>query len=111
MSQFEDAINEGRFLILENIATEIRKLLLGTLIFTKIICKDELAQEEKGAEILRMIEEAEETFVDNPLRDRFDKLENILNVIHKRTKGIKMHQSAKIFQRLITQQLWKKYIA
>ncbi len=45
MSQFEDAINEGRFLILENIATEIRKLLLGTLIFTKIIWKDELAQE------------------------------------------------------------------
>jgi hypothetical protein len=88
MSQFEDAINEGRFLILENIATEIRKLLLGTLIFTKIIWKDELAQEEKYVEILRMIEEAEEAYVDTSLRDRFDRLESILTVIHKRAKAI-----------------------
>ncbi len=78
-------------------------------------------------EIIRMIEEAEEAYVDTSLRDRFDRLESILNVIHKRAKGlfllteyiakdqkergIKMHQSAKIFQHLITQQLWKKYIA
>ncbi len=88
MSQFEDAINEGRFLILENMASEIRKLLLGTLIFAKIIWKDELAQEDKYAEILKMIEEAEEAFVDSSLRDSFDKLENILNVIHKRAKGL-----------------------
>ena len=88
MSQFEDAINEGRFLILENIATEIRKLLLGTLIFTKIIWKDELAQEEKCVEILRMIEEAEESHVDTSLRDRFDRLDSILNVVHKRAKGL-----------------------
>jgi hypothetical protein len=87
MSQFEDAINEGRFLILENIATEIRKLLLGTLIFTKIIWKDELAQ-EKCVEIIRMIEEAEEAYVDTSLRDGFDRLESILTVIHKRAKGL-----------------------
>ncbi len=87
MSQFEDAINEGRFLILESVATEIRKLLLGTLIFTKIILKDELAQ-EKCVEIIRMIEEAEEAYVDTSLRDRFDRLESILNVIHKRAKGL-----------------------
>jgi len=88
MSQFEDTINENRFLILEHMATEIRKLLLGALIFSKMMCKDELAQKEKGIEILKMIEEAEEAFVDSSLSDRFDKLENILSVIHKRARGL-----------------------
>lgn len=87
MSQFEDAINEGRFLILENLATEIRKLLLGTLIFTKIILKDELAQ-EKCVEILKMIEEAEEAFLNDSLTNKFDRLEDILSLIHKRAKAI-----------------------
>jgi hypothetical protein len=88
MPQFEDTINEDRFLVLEHMATEIRKLLLGTLIFAKIIWKDELAQEEKYVGMLKMIEEAEEAFVDSTLRDRFDRLESILTVIHKRAKGL-----------------------
>jgi hypothetical protein len=88
MAQFADSTSEYRFLILESMATEIRKLLLGALIFGKTIWKDELAQKTEGIEILKMIEEIEEAFVDSSLRDRFDKLENILNVIHKRAKGI-----------------------
>jgi len=88
MSQFEDTINENRFLTLEHIATDVRKLLLGTLIFSKAIWKDELSQKEKGIEILKMIEETEEAFIDSSLKDRFDKLEDILSVIHKRAKGL-----------------------
>lgn len=87
MAQFEDTINENRFIILEHMATEIRKKLLGTLILAKVIWKDELVQKEEGMEIMKTIEEAEEAFVDGSLT-RFDKLENILNVIHTRTKGI-----------------------
>ena len=30
MAQLEDTINEDRFLVLEHIATEIRKILIGT---------------------------------------------------------------------------------
>jgi hypothetical protein len=59
---------------------------LGSLIFSKVIWKDELAQKPEGVELLKMIEEDEDAFVDSSLRDRFDKLENILNVIHKRAK-------------------------
>ena len=88
MSPFEDAINEGRFLILEHMATEIRKLLLGSLIFSKVIWKDELAQKPEGVEVLKMIEEAEDAFLDSSLTDRFDKLENLLTLIHKRAKRI-----------------------
>jgi hypothetical protein len=36
MSQFEDAINEGRFLILENIATEIRELLYSQKLYVRM---------------------------------------------------------------------------
>lgn len=88
MAQFGDTINEDRFLILEHMATEIRKKLLGTLLLAKVIWKDELVQKQEGIEILQTIEEAEEAFVNGSLTNRFDKLENILNVIHKRAKGI-----------------------
>ncbi len=87
MAQFEDTISEDRFLILEHMATEIRKKLLGTLILAKVIWKDELVQKEEGMEIMKTIEEAEEAFVNGSLT-RFDKLENILNVIHTRAKGL-----------------------
>ncbi len=88
MAKSEDTINEDRFLVLEHMATEIRKLSLASLMFAKVIWKEELEQKEKGVEIFKMIEETEEAFVDSSLRDRFDKLENILNVIHKRAKGL-----------------------
>jgi hypothetical protein len=88
MSQFEDAIDENRFLVLEHMTTEIRKLLLGSLIFSKVIWKNALEQKPEGVELLKMIEEAEEAHVDTSLRDRFDRLESILNVIHKRAKGL-----------------------
>jgi hypothetical protein len=88
MAQFEDTINEDRFIILEHMATEIRKKLLGALILAKVIWKDELVQKEKGMEIIKTIEEAEEAFVDASLTNRFDRLENILTLIYKRAKGL-----------------------
>jgi hypothetical protein len=87
MGQFENTINEDRFIILERMATEIRKKLLGALILAKIIWKDELVKKQEGREILKVIEEAEEAFVNDSLT-KFDKLEDILTVIHKRAKGL-----------------------
>jgi hypothetical protein len=88
MGESEDTINEDRFLVLEQIATEIRKLSMGSLMFAKVIWKEELEQKEKGAEIFKMIEEAEETFVDSAVADRFDRLENLLAVIYRRSKAL-----------------------
>ena len=88
MAKSEDTINEDRFLVLEHMATEIRKLSLASLMFAKVIWKEELEQKEKGVEIFKMIEETEEAFVDSSLRDRFDKLENLLTVIHKRSRAL-----------------------
>jgi hypothetical protein len=87
MAQFADP-NENRFLILEHMATEIRKFLLGSLIFSKVIWKNELAQKPKGIEILKMIEEAEEAFLNDSLTSKFDRLEDVLSLIHKRAKGL-----------------------
>ncbi len=88
MGQFEDTINEDRFLILEHMATEIRKILLGALVLSKVIWKNELEQKQVGMEILKVLEEAEKAFVNGSRTNRFDKLENILTLIHKRAKGI-----------------------
>jgi hypothetical protein len=54
--------------------------------FTKVTWKEDLEKEGKGAEILTMIEEAEEAFVDSAVADRFDRVENLLAVIHLRSK-------------------------
>ena len=85
MVYFADMTNEDRFI---KKATEIRKTLLGALLLAEDIWKDELEQEEEGIEVIKTIKEAEEIFIDNSLTDRFEKLENILNVIHKRARGI-----------------------
>ena len=87
MAQFADP-NENRFLILEHMATEIRKFLVGSLIFSKFIWKYELTQKEKGAQLLKMIEEMEDAFLDSSLTNKFDRLENLLTLIHKRAKGL-----------------------
>jgi hypothetical protein len=88
MAQSEDSLNEDRFLVLEHMTTEIRKLSMASLMFAKMIWKEELAEKEKGVEIFKMIEEAEEAFVDSALPDRFDRLENLLTVIYQRSKAL-----------------------
>ncbi|MDA8223328.1 MAG: hypothetical protein M0Z35_16875, partial [Desulfitobacterium hafniense] len=67
---------------------EIRKLLLGTLLLAEGIWKDYLEQKPAGIEVLQAIKEAEEDFVNSSLADRFEKLEDILDVIYKRANSI-----------------------
>jgi hypothetical protein len=88
MAWFEEAFDEGRLIRFEDKATEIRKLLLGTLLLAKDIWKDDLEQKPAGLEVLRAIGQTEEDFVDSSLTDRFEKCENLLDVILGRAKGI-----------------------
>jgi hypothetical protein len=81
MVWFEKTPDEERLLRLENKGTEIRKLLMGALLLAKGVWKDDLERKPAGLEMLRAIEEAEEDFVDSSLTDRFEKLENLLDVI------------------------------
>ncbi len=80
--------DEERLLRLENKATEIRKLLLGALLMAKGIWKDNLEGNHEGLEVVRAIEEAEEDFINSSLTDRSEKLEDLLDIILKRAKGI-----------------------
>ncbi len=88
MAWFEKTPDEEGLLRLENKATEIRKMLLGTLLIAKRIWRDDLNRKPEGLEVLRAIEEAEEDFIDSTLTDSFEKLEDLLGVISKRTRGI-----------------------
>ncbi len=85
---FEETPSEDRLIKVENKATEIRKLLLGSLLLAKVVWKEDLEQKPAGLEVLRVIEEAEEDFMDSSLTDRFEKLEDLLDMISKRAKGI-----------------------
>ncbi|MCF6155580.1 MAG: hypothetical protein E3K36_10075 [Candidatus Brocadia sp.] len=85
---YTDMPDEDRLERLENKLTEIRKLSLGILLLAKEIGKDKLKQKEEVTEVIKAIEEAEEAFVDSSLTDRFERCENILDVIDKRVKGL-----------------------
>ena len=90
MAHLSDTIDRDnliRLLELEQKATEIRKVLLGALLLAKNIGKDKL---EQGTEVMKVIEEAENAFVNTSVADGFDKLDDALNVIYKRTKAIFM---------------------
>ncbi len=88
MAWFEETPSEDRLIQGENKAMEIRKILLGSLLLAKGVWRDDLEQKPAGLEVLRAIEEAEEDFMDSSLTDRFEKLEDLLDVILKRAKGI-----------------------
>jgi hypothetical protein len=80
--------NEDRFKEIENKASEIRKILLGSILLAKSVWEDELEQTEEGIEIIKTIEEAEEAFITSSLTESLEKLEDVIDVIQKRTKGI-----------------------
>ncbi len=88
MEWFEEISGEDRLVRAENKATEIRKLLLGALLLAKGAWKDDLLQKPAGLEVLRAMELAEEDFIDSSLTDRFERLEDLLELISKRAKGI-----------------------
>ncbi len=87
--RFGEITDEDRFIRLEHKCTEIRKTLMGTLLLAKDLYKDELLNSQ-GEEVKRVLEEAEEAFVDNSLTNRFARLENLLDVIQKRSQGLYM---------------------
>ena len=86
---FAEITDEDKFIRLEHKCTEIRKTLMGTLLMAKDLYKEELLNRE-GEEVTRVLEEAEEAFVDISLTNRFARLENVLNVIQKRAQGLYM---------------------
>ena len=88
--QFGEITDEERLIRLEHTCTEIRKTLMGTLLLAKDLYKDELLNSREGEEVKRVLEEAEEAFVDTSLRNRFSRLENVLNSIQKRVQGLFM---------------------
>lgn len=85
---FAEITDEDKFIRLEHKCTEIRKTLMGTLLLAKDLYKDELLNSREGEEVMRVLEEAEEAFVDISLTNRFARLENVLNVIQKRAQGL-----------------------
>ncbi len=85
-----DRFNEAgddRFMILENKATQIRKLLLGSLLLAKDTWKKELLSTPRGLDALRTIEETEEEFIDSALTDPLEKLDSALSVINTRARA------------------------
>ena len=79
-----------RFMILENKATQIRKLLLGSLLLAKDTWKDELLSSPKGLDVMRTMEEAEEEFIDTTLTDPMGRLDRALSVINTRARAVVM---------------------
>ncbi|MBI4379324.1 MAG: hypothetical protein HY578_09525 [Nitrospinae bacterium] len=63
-------------------------MFLESLWLLKEIGEDKLRQESESSKIIKVIEEAEATFIDSSLTDRFGRIENCLDVINKRAKGV-----------------------
>jgi hypothetical protein len=76
-----------RFMILENKAAQIRKLLFGSLLLAKDTWKDELLSTPEGLDIMRTMEEAEEEFIDAMLSDPVERLDRELSVINARARA------------------------
>lgn len=85
---FAEPTDEDKLIKLESKAVEIRKCLLGALLLAKDVWKIKSEETERGTEVIKAVEEAEEAFADGSLTDRFKRLEDILNVIHKRAEAI-----------------------
>jgi hypothetical protein len=88
MAWFNDTHDEDILTRCEDKAVEIRKLLLGTLLLAKDMWGKNAEREAAGIEVLRAVEKAEEDFVNSALTDRFEKIEDLLDVILKRAKAI-----------------------
>jgi hypothetical protein len=79
--------SDDLFMILENKAAQIRKLLLGSLLLAKDTWKDELLSSPKGLDVMRTMEEAEEEFIDTTLTDPVARLDRALSVINTRARA------------------------
>ena len=89
----EDNFNgtgDYRFMILENKAAQIRKLLLGSLLLAKDAWKDDLLSSPRGLDVMRTMEEAEEELIDSTLTDPVARLDRALSVINRRARAFVM---------------------
>jgi hypothetical protein len=80
-------MDDGRFMILENKAAQIRKLLLGSLLLAKNTWRDELLSTPKGLDVMKTMEEAEEEFINPALTRSVEKLDSALSVINTRARA------------------------
>lgn len=87
MAGFSDEIHDNPFMVLENKATQIRKLLFGSLLLAKDMWKDALLRTPAGLDVMRTIEEAAEEFIDPSITNTVVKLDNTLDVINRRARA------------------------
>ena len=85
--RFNEIGGDDRFMILQNKATQIRKLLLGALLLAKHTWKDELLSTPKGLDVMKTMEEAEEEFVETTILGPAEKLDSVLSVINTRARA------------------------
>ncbi len=88
MTDLNDEMYDNRFMVLETKATQIRKLLLGSLLLAKDSWKEELSGTQEGVRVLQLIEAAAEDFIDLSIIDPVEKLDNVLTVINRRARAI-----------------------
>lgn len=88
MTEFHNEQYDDPFKFFEIKATQIRKLLLGSLLLAKNAWKDALLGTPDGLRVLKIIEEAEEEFIDPSIADSFAKLDDVLGVINKRARAV-----------------------
>jgi hypothetical protein len=88
MTIFHDEMHDDRFMLLDIKATQIRKLLLGSLLLAKDAWKDSLLGTPEGLRVLKTVEEAAEEFIDPSITDPVAKLDNILGVINRRAQAV-----------------------
>ena len=81
-------MQDDRFMFLEIKATQIRKMLLGSLLLAKDAWKDALQRTPEGLRVLKTVEEAAEEFIDPSLTDPVEKLDNVLGVINRRARAV-----------------------
>jgi len=79
--------DDQRFMILENKASQIRKLLFGSILLAKDTWQEELLNSPKGLEVMMTLEEAEEEFIDPSLTDPVKRLDRSLSVINTRARA------------------------
>jgi hypothetical protein len=81
-------IYDDRFMFLEIKATQIRKMLLGSLLLAKDAGKDRLLAAPEGLRVLKTVEEAEDVFIDPSITDPVARLDNVLGVINRRARAV-----------------------
>ncbi|MGE5894039.1 MAG: hypothetical protein ACM34I_08300 [bacterium] len=83
-----ETCSNDRLKKLEATASEIRKLVFGALLLAKEIGKERIEKNFRNSELLKIIQEAEESFPDTSISDNVDRLENVLRIIRKRSQAL-----------------------